>query len=269
MTVFIRALALALLLPSLAVAQMVGPDRARALLALNGHDTSVTEAETDLTRPDIDDTALRVAWYSSARGLFDADEVMDLTISILGDTLSIDQAIALETFFKSEAGRALTAAEEASQRDELAAADAQAAGLVLLNGASETRAETLGALHDAFRRNQCVDVSEAILISVRFAFLKAELQKRGERSDDSVLYALAAQQMAGRNENEREESIMTHAHTYRDISDAALQDYADLIASDAGQAYYLAINAGFEGVILRDLATFRTRMANALSAESL
>lgn len=251
-----------------AMAQGVGSDAARAILNLNAHDVAVEDAERWLTAPDFDDRAFRIAWITAASGLFEATEVMEITASILGDTLAEPAAAELLQFFGGDLGQQLTDAEKATQVEGYDTEAAAAQGAQILAQSPQRRDKFL-RLHDAFQLNAGADISREVTASARFAVIKSQLAQRGETSDDAVILALAYQGLEIDEERDREESILRYAYTYRDVTDEGVLAYAELLESEAGQAFYTAINAGYERVIIRDLVVFRERLARNLSSQEL
>ncbi|MEL6584597.1 MAG: hypothetical protein AAFQ36_12255 [Pseudomonadota bacterium] len=251
-----------------AFAQGVGSDAARAILNLNAHDVAVEDAERWLTTPEFDDRVFRIAWISAASGLFQAEEVMEITSSILGDTLAEPAAAELLQFFGDDLGQQLTLAEKATQVEGYDNEAAVARGARIL-AVEPQRREKFDRLHTAFQLNAGADISREVTASARFAVIKSQLAQRGEVSDDAVILALAYQGLEIDEARDREESIMRYAYTYRDVTDEGVLAYADMLESDAGQAFYTAINAGYERVIIRDLMLFRDRLARNLSAQEL
>lgn len=257
------------LLAVAATAQSIGPSAARDLLQLNAHDVALEDAERWLRTPELEDPVLRIAWISAASGLFEADEVMELTAIMLGDTLDLSGSEMLRSFFSSSVGQQVTNAEKETQQPGYDTQSALLAGLDLFEAATAERKRALERLYDAFDRNRGVDLSEAVAVSARYAVIKAALLQRGEMRSDEMILGLAAQNMSRDAQRDRSEAIRRYAFTYRDISDAALADYAAALESEAGLLFYTAVNAGYETVFIRDLVTFRERLATGLSAEEL
>jgi hypothetical protein len=265
----ILSFALSVLVVTAALAQSLGAPGARDLLNLNGHDVAVEDGERWLTAPDIEDAGFRVAWISAASGLFDSDEVMDLTAVILGDTLDLQGADKLDAFFSSDVGQQITQAEKATQQVGYDREAATASGADLFADASEARQDVLGRLFDAFDLNRGIDLGQVVSVSARYAVIKAALAQQGEVRSDEMILALAAQGVEDDPERDRSEAVIRYAYTYRDVGDAGLSAYADALESEAGQLFYTAINAGYETVYLRDLRLFRERLADRLSAQEL
>ena len=158
-------------------------------------------------------------WPAIIADRIDPDRVYGATAAAVAERMSDDEVAVLTDFFATDAGRRITAAEEAMQMidDPVALSEAQADYLAGLDDSFRDRFALYQDLLDALGS---VDSGTALVMNINFAMVSGMVASGlmdPVPSDEEIL-AMIGQSEGQIRDMVYRTSIETMAYTYRDIS---------------------------------------------------
>ena len=216
--------------------------------------------------PDQVATALATLWsrHFEARSL-----IAEITASVAAD-LSDDQRDALLALYATPQALRITEIEAAAQSG--AAREARGAEAEDLLARLQEAGDPRLALHDRrARATDAVEVSVVSGLNSTYAMLAAMMgsPRFPQVLDDAQLLALVnSLEPRLRAEAERE-IAMAAAYTYRDLTEAELSDYAELMEGEGPSALYAAVNRAMERIVVERARRFGAAAMEATGARDI
>jgi len=251
-----------------------GAGAARNLLLAMGFDTYLDSTSASFQAADnplaADDDAMRRAWVDAAAQVFDPDRMMTDIAADLSEGLGEDDIALLMDFYSGGLGARVTELEVAAQNPANSdRADAQGREILAqLIAAEDPRLDAYQRMSDALG---AIDTGAATAMNLSFALLN------GIASSGKLPYELSEQQILaivmGQQDQIRatiqQELFVSFAYTYRDLTDAELEDYTAFLTSDVGRSLYRMLNSATEMVLQDRAHAFGARFMELQSAQSL
>ncbi|MEM9578365.1 MAG: DUF2059 domain-containing protein [Pseudomonadota bacterium] len=253
MTAMIRTGVFLVALIALAVtwgprAKAQGDDRLEAFLQVTGFDVALESMKlTASTAPgmiglEADDFGQQ--WTTLVEEVFDTDEMHDMAVDILRETLEPEMLMHAVEFYASELGQRLVAVENASHmKDDDAlkyeAGEAIVAGLVQIGSPR---------LRELKRLNAAVASEDASIhaiqeVQVRFLMAAAAAGVIDLRMDEADLRENLKRQEGEMRRTMQRNGLTGSAYTYQAFSDDEISAYADALEHPAMQKVYALMNA--------------------------
>lgn len=209
------------------------------------------------------------AWTHVSREVFDNDQMQDIAVGILSQTLSKEQLGHAAAFYASDLGQRLVAVENEAHAD--ADGDTKRAhGLYLIEkiGPDSDRVQTLERLLAAVgSSDQSVRAIQEVM--VRFLMAASHAGALGYTIDEDTLREIIAQDEEAMRADMLAGGLAHAAYTYRDISDDELSDYADALEHPTMQQVYDLMNAVQYEIMANRFEILAVRMADLQPAEEL
>lgn len=208
-------------------------------------------------------------WLKISEEVFDGPRMQRMAIDILSQTLTDEHLHHAAEFYASDLGQRLVEVENASHatkdRDTK-----RREGLRLLQeiGASSPRMTSLLRLMEAVdTSDQSVRAVQEVM--VRFLMAASQTGALGYTIDEDTLRQLIRADEAAMMADMEEGGRANAAYTYRDISDADLEAYADALEHPLMQEVYELLSAVQYEVMANRFEALALRMADLRPAEEL
>lgn len=244
---FLGALTVSLLLIPLSAAAQSN-DRLEAFLKVTGFDVALESIKlTASTAPGmigVDANEFGIQWTRLVDEVFDVEEMHNMAIDILAETLEDDLLDHAVDFYTSDLGERLVVVENAShmkEDDELKQESGQAivAGLVRLGS---PRLEELKRLNAA-SGSEDASIHAIQEVQVRFLMAAAAAGVIELRMDEEDLRESLKRQEGEMRRSMQVSGLAASAYTYQAFSDEEVSAYADALEHPKMQKVYALMNA--------------------------
>lgn len=255
-------------------AQAAERDKIEAFLSVTGFDVALDSiAQTASNAPamlGLPEDEFGNDWKRLAERVFDGGVMRELAIDILVETLSDNALSHAAGFYASDLGQRLVVVENASQRMDDSDLRQQIGQKIVtdLEASGDARLETLKRMNRAVHS---ADASVQALQEIQFRFLLAAdaagvielgvdpegLRQLMDAQKDEMSQAIEVSALAGA------------AYTYRDISDADIQAYAEALEQPLMQEVYRLLNAVQYEITANRFEVLATRMADLYPAQDI
>ncbi|MGH1367391.1 MAG: DUF2059 domain-containing protein [Maritimibacter sp.] len=221
-------------------------EASRAFLEVTGFDVAIRSMQQDaMSGPGIAGTApdaFGAQWVELARDVFDPDEMVERSLDMMEAILPDDLLAHGATFYASDLGQRLVAAENESQG--LSSAERFSAGEVIVEGLRENNPKRLEEYDLMMKAIGGVDSSVNALIEIQVRYLMAAMAAGGEDIDlsEAELREVLQQQAGQLRESMAKYSILGAAYVYRDFSDADVVAYRKALEAEDMQQVYEILN---------------------------
>lgn len=251
-----------------------GANAARNLLLAMGFDTYLDSTSASFQAADnplaADDAAMRRAWTDAAAQVFNADRMMADIAADLSTNLAEDDIAMLMGFYSAGLGARVTELEEIAQNPANSArSDTEGRAILAKLIADENpRLDAYQRMSDALG---AIDSGAATAMNLSFALLNG-IASSGklpyQLTEDQILAIVMGQQDQIRS-TIQQELFVSFAYTYRNLSDAELEEYIAFLTSDVGRGLYLKLNSATETVLQDRAHAFGVRFMELQSAQAL
>lgn len=210
-----------------------------------------------------------IQWTHISRDVFDPSTMHTMAIDILTQTITSHHLGHAASFYASDLGQRLVAAENASHGDENTEAK-RLRGFEILDsmGPDSDRKDTIQRLIDA------VDTSQQSFraiqeVMVRFLMAASHAGALEYRVDEPTLRALIAKDEEAMLADMKSGGLANAAYTYRDLSNEDLVAYAEVLEHPTMQEVYQLMNAIQFEIMANRFEVLALRMADLQPAEEL
>ncbi|WP_170330100.1 DUF2059 domain-containing protein [Ruegeria arenilitoris] len=251
-----------------------GRDRIEAFLTTTGFDVALESiALSSASAPrmlGIDPDGFGADWTRLTEEVFDTDDMHEIAVSILEQTLSDDALNHAVEFYASDLGQRLVEAENASHMtkdDDAKQQEGQEIVSDLIKDGSK-RVEHLK------RMNSAIDSSGTALRALQEIQLRFLLAASASGVIDLQLGADDLRQMMKQNETSMRQALQLSAlagaaYTYQDFSDADVIAYAEALEQPLMQEVYELLNAVQYEIMAMKFEILAVRMADLHPAQDI
>ncbi|WP_158963473.1 DUF2059 domain-containing protein [Chachezhania sediminis] len=234
--------------PPVAAFEHVSRDGIETFLDVTGFDVALDSvAQAADSAPGmlgLDPTDLGPAWTLTTREVFAPERLHGMALEFLEATLSAEQAKHAQDFYGSELGRKLVELENAShvmEDDEAKSAEGEELVAEMVRDGSPR-------LQILKRMNKAIDASGSSVTAMQEVQMRFLLAASAAGLIDLDLDADMLADMQKAQEGEMRRSMQTSAlanaaYTYRELSDAELEQYAEALEQPLMQEVYALLNA--------------------------
>ncbi|WP_170381161.1 DUF2059 domain-containing protein [Ruegeria atlantica] len=279
MTYHLRRIAISCFTLILAFATLAGPsaaagrDRIEAFLTTTGFDVALESiALSSASAPrmlGIDPDGFGADWTRLTEEVFDTEDMHEIAVSILEQTLTDEALNHAVEFYASDLGQRLVEAENASHMNDDDSKQQQGQEIVAaLIKEGSMRVEALK------RMNAAIDSSETSLRALQEIQFRFLLAASASGVIDLQLDPDELRQMMQRNEAGARRSLQLSAlagaaYTYQDFSDADVVAYAEALEQPLMQEVYELLNAVQYEIMAMKFETLAVRMADLHPAQDI
>ena len=253
--------------------QAADRDKLKAFLTVTGFDVALDSIALSAEHaPDMlgmSSSDFGESWSSMAEQVFAQKLVHGMALDMLENTLSDDLLDHAAGFYASDLGQRLVEVENASHMADDEAKEAD--GAALLEEYAQSNPARLQILKEL---NGAVDSGEngvrAIQeIQVRFLMAASHAGVLDGEIDEAALRAIMEENAAGLRESIEESSLVSSAHTYKEMSDDDLADYVIALSAPKMQQVYHLMNAIQHEVMANRFEALAARMAGMTQGQEL
>lgn len=209
-------------------------------------------------------------WARISDEVFDTDQMHDMALDILSQTLSDEHLTHAAAFYASPLGQRLVEAENASHMVADDEAKQQEGRALVAQGVNEgdARIETLQTLNDAVDAdgNSVRAVQE---IQVRFLMAASDAGILERELDEAALRAAMKEGDAEMRMRMKAAGLAGAAYTYQDFSNEDLQAYAEALQHPDMQTVYELMNAVQYEIMANRFELLAERMAEMHPGQEL
>ncbi|WP_170463723.1 DUF2059 domain-containing protein [Ruegeria arenilitoris] len=249
-------------------------DRIEAFLTTTGFDVALESiALASASAPQmlgIDPDGFGSDWTRLTEEVFDVEDMHNIAVSILEQTLSDDALNHAVEFYASDLGQRLVQAENASHMIEDDEAK-QTEGQEIVSGLIQDGSKRVEELK---RMNRAIDSSGTALRAVQEIQLRFLLAASASGVIDLQLSADELREMLRRSETGMRQALQLSAlagaaYTYKDFSDAEVVAYADALEQPLMQEVYELLNAIQYEIMAMKFEDLAARMAELHPAQDI
>lgn len=251
---FLRMIPVCLALLSAPTALAADPSRGEAMLRLLGFDTAISnfveQAKSADTGLESDDPEFDAAREAIAERIFQPDVLFAAVAARVDDKFDAAEYDALEAYFSQGVGQRVTEAEKYAQLAENAA-ERQAETPLIIEDLLANNPERLDQIKQMVEAMDLVSSGAAMAMNLGYAMISGMAstgKMPGGLTDDQILMMLNSR----RDQIEAEvfnSTVLSAAYTYRDISNADMDDYLEFLQSDLGRKLYSVLEDAQVGVL--------------------
>jgi regulator of RNase E activity RraB len=241
--IIFRLIPVCLVLVSAPAAFAAEPSRGEAILRLLGFDTAISSfvAEVKSTDTGLESNypEFDAARDALAERIFRPDALFTAVAARVDDKFDDAEYDALEAYFSQGVGLRVTQAEKYAQSPENDAERA-AETPAIIEDLLANNPERLDQIEQMIEAMDVVGSGTAMAMNLAYAMISGMASTGklpGGMTDDQILMMLNAR----RDQIEAEvfnNTVLSAAFTYRDISNADMADYLDFLQSDLGRKLY-------------------------------
>jgi hypothetical protein len=230
------------------------PSRGAAMLRLLGFDTAIIGFVEEVKRTDpglaSDDREFDAARKAVADRVFQPDILFRAVAALVDGKFDDAEYDALDAYFSQGVGLRVTEAEKYAQSPENAAEIEEETPGIIEDLLANNR-ERLNQIEQMIETTDVVGSGTAMAMNLGYAMISG-MASAGELpggfTDDQILMMLNAR----RDQIEAEvfnNAVLSAAFTYRDISNADMEDYLVFLQSDLGRKLYSVLEDAQVGVL--------------------
>lgn len=230
------------------------PSRGEAMLRLLGFDTAIGSfvEQVKSTDPGLksDNSEFNAARDALADRIFRPDVLFAAVATRVDDKFDDAEYDALEAYFSQGVGQRVTEAEKYAQLAENAA-ERQAETPLIIEELLANNPERLDQIKQMVEAMDLVSSGAAMAMNLGYAMISGMAstgKMPGGLTDDQILMMLNSR----RDQIEAEvfnSTVLSAAYTYRDISNADMDDYLEFLQSDLGRKLYSVLEDAQVGVL--------------------
>ena len=210
------------------------------------------------------------AWTASARVSFAPDDMLHEIAEVMATRLAEDELAALEMFYDSALGRAVTDMEVAAQVPGLA---------------SQVKTEGADLLRDLIARDDprlrqltaLIDALSAVETGVEMAVNLNQAVVSGMVASGRMPFALSGAQIETLVRSQaglmrgtiREQLFVSLVYTYQSLPDEDLDRYVAFLSSDAGSRFYVELLSAKSEVVGKRARSFGVRLMKLHGTKAL
>ena len=192
-------------------------------------------------------------WPAIVAGRIDADRVYAAAVEAVARDVSAGDIATLTAFFLSDPGVVVTQAEVAAQELQVVDAEADAAARgAFLQTLDDSFRERFDLYRDLIEAMDAVDSGTTLAMNINYALISGMIASGlmdPAPSEEDILAMIAA------SEAEIRATVFPIlledlAWTYRDVPDADMEAYVDLLGSPAGRSLYAAVTVSTNTLII-------------------
>lgn len=193
-------------------------------------------------------------WRETAARLFDPDEVLDRAVSGVAATLSDAELAEIADFTQSPLGQRILAEERAATDvDRIDEIEAETeAHFATLGPDDADRMAQYGRIADHFGAvDQAVTGAMNLQVAIILGMQASGRLPGGALSEEDVLAFIAGQEETIRAATV-DYILKDFAYTYRNLSDADISTYVEILGTDGARRLYVAVQNATLEVYIRD-----------------
>lgn len=247
------------------VAGAADRDDSRAFLEVTGFDVAIRSLQQDaMSGPGLAGTApddFGAQWVRLARDVFDPDQMVERSLDMMEAILPDDLLEHGVSFYASDLGQRLVAAENESQG--LSGAEKTAAGEVVMQGLTQENPARIKEYQLMMLAIGATDsaVNAIVEIQVRYFMAAASAGSLEIDLSEAELREVLQAQMPELRAAIAESSVQNAAYVYRDFSDEDVVAYREALEVPAMKQVYEALNGILYQVMSERYEEMATRLA--------
>ncbi|WP_299844475.1 DUF2059 domain-containing protein [uncultured Roseovarius sp.] len=245
-------------------------ERLQAFLEVTGFDVALDSIALSAADAPamlgMDASAFGADWSRMSEEVFDTTKMRETALDILSQTLSDDLLTHAAGFYASPLGQRLVEVENAAHMDQDDDARESIGGAVVEAGGE--RVANLRRMNDAID-SAGTAVKGVHEIQIRFLMAASNAGVLEREIDEAALRALLKQSEDQLRQTLKESGLVSAAYTYRDLSDADLEAYAEALEHPDMMQVYVLMNAVQYEIMANRFETLAGRMAGLTPGQEL